>query len=71
MRMNRILVMVGVMLIVSGMATAQTEWVEDPANPVIGPPDSGAWDGGGGYPLAVIEVDGTYHLYFNGRPDKI
>jgi predicted GH43/DUF377 family glycosyl hydrolase len=61
--------MVGLVLCVPGLVVAQTEWVSDPVDPVLGPGDPGAWDGGNRYPLEVIEVDGTYHLYFNGQPE--
>ncbi len=59
--------LVGVLILVPTGVVAQTEWVDDPAFPVIPTGDPGAWDGGDRNPLAVIEVDGTYHLYFNGQ----
>ncbi len=55
-------------LVIPGVAVAQTDWVDDPTDPVIGSPDPGAWDQDR-YPLAVIVVDGTYHLYFNGQDE--
>ena len=55
-----------VALLAPGISEAQTEWVDDPVEPVIGSPDPGAWDQDR-YPLAVIFVDGVYHLYFNGQ----
>ena len=67
MRTIWIAVLVGVVLVAPSIAFGQTEWVEDPANPVILAADPGAWDGGDRYPLAVIVVDGIYHLYFNGQ----
>jgi hypothetical protein len=48
------------------LAVAQTEWVDDPGNPVIPAPNPGDWDAQR-YLGAVVEVDGTYHMYFNGR----
>lgn len=67
MRKNRFWILMGVAMMIPGAVAAQTEWVEDPANPVIAPADAGAWDGGDRYPLKVIKVDGIYHLYFNGQ----
>ena len=55
-----------VMLAAPILAVAQTQWVDDPSNPVIPAPDPGAWDAER-YLGAVIEVDGTYHMYFSGR----
>jgi len=69
MKTRWIAMVVGVVIVVPGFASAQTEWVEDPANPVIGPADPADWDGGNRNPMAVIEVDGTYHLYFNGHAE--
>ena len=58
-----------VILMVPGLVEAQTEWVDDPANPVIvSPGDPGAWDDGDRKPLAVIRVDGMYHMYYHGQP---
>jgi hypothetical protein len=48
------------------LAVAQTEWVDDPVNPVVAAPSPGDWDEER-WLAAVIEVDGTYHMYFNGR----
>jgi hypothetical protein len=59
---------VALALCAPGSVTAQTEWVIDPVDPVLGRGEPGAWDGGTRYPLAVIRIDGTYHLFFNGRP---
>ena len=58
--------MMAALLAVPIFAVAQTEWVEYPGNPVIQPPVPGDWDAQR-YLGAVIEVDGTYHMYFNGR----
>jgi len=57
-------------LTIPGVALAQTEWVDDPVDPVIGPPETGAWDQHR-YPLAVIVVDGTYHFFFNGQDEGV
>ena len=48
------------------LAVAQTQWVDDPSNPVVPAPNPGDWDAQR-YLGAVIEVDGTYHMYFSGR----
>jgi len=62
------LMLVAGVLVIPGIVEAQTEWVDDPTEPVIGHPESGAWDQDR-YPLAVIVVDGVYHLYFNGQDE--
>jgi len=62
------LMLVAVVMVIPGVVEAQTDWVDDPTDPVIGSPDPGAWDQDR-YPLAVIVVDGTYHLYFNGQDE--
>ena len=65
MSMRWIAILVGVVMVVPGQAVAQTEWWDDPANPVIlSPGDPGAWDDDNRKPLAAIKVDGIYHLYY-------
>ena len=45
MRMRWMAILVGVVMVVPGQVVAQTEWWDDPANPVIvSPGDPGAWD---------------------------
>jgi predicted GH43/DUF377 family glycosyl hydrolase len=68
MRMGRVLLLAAALVCVAGVAMAQTEWVDDSANPVVPPPEPGAWDAER-YLSSVIEVDGTYHMYFWGRED--
>ncbi len=68
MRRHWCWLLVAMVLVIPGVAVAQTEWVDDPVDPVIGSPDPGAWDQDR-YPLAVINVDGMYHLYFNGQDE--
>ena len=69
MSMRWIAILVGVVMVVPGQAAAQTEWWDDPANPVIIPPgDPGTWDDDDRKPLAVIKIDGIYHLYYHGQP---
>ena len=67
MRVGRIAMLAALVLCVGGSAVAQTDWVIDPVEPVLGPGAPGAWDARTRYPLTVILVDGTYHLYFNGQ----
>jgi len=63
----RTTVMVLVALLAApALAVAQSEWTDGMVNPVIPPPNAGAWDGHR-YTAAVLEVDGTYHLYFIGQ----
>lgn len=69
MRTRWTAVMVGVLIVVPGIVIGQTEWVDDPADPVLGPAEPGEWDDGERYPMQVIEVDGTYHLFYNGQPE--
>jgi predicted GH43/DUF377 family glycosyl hydrolase len=57
-----------VAILVSGFAAAQTEWVEDQANPVVPTPDLDAWDAEG-YVNTMLSVDGTYHLFYQGHED--
>jgi hypothetical protein len=56
-----------VLLLVPGLAAAQTEWVEHQGNPVVGPAEPDAWDGGYRWIGTVLEVNGTYHMYFYGN----
>jgi len=51
---------------VPALAVAQSEWEDDPVNPVLPPPDPGDWDGHR-YPAGVVKVDGIYHLYYIGQ----
>ena len=66
MKGRRVLLLAAALACVAGAAMAQTVWVDDPANPVVPPPEPGAWDAER-YLSSVIEVNGTYHMYFWGR----
>ena len=66
MNATRVLMAGALLACLTGMATAQTEWVVDPADPVLEPGPPGSWDGGGRAPTSVIKVDGFYHMYFRG-----
>ncbi len=68
MRRTCFWMVVAVALMIPGVAVAQTEWVDDPTDPVIGSPEPGAWDQHR-YPMAVVKVDDTYHLFFNGQEE--
>jgi predicted GH43/DUF377 family glycosyl hydrolase len=48
------------------LALAQTEWIDH--QQVVPPPGPGSWDAQR-YLSSVIEVNGTYHMYFIGRED--
>jgi predicted GH43/DUF377 family glycosyl hydrolase len=56
-----------VLLLLPGLATAQTEWVDDPVDPVLESGGTGEWDERNFYPGIVIKVDGTYHMYYIGH----
>ena len=50
-------------------ASAQTEWILDPGEPVLEPAPEGAWDHGPRLVEAVIKVDGVYHMFYRGQPE--
>ena len=66
--MNRmwVAIMLSAWLVAPGAALAQTEWVDDLANPVVPSPDPNAWDGWR-HLTSVMLVDGTHHMYFEGQ----
>ena len=51
------------------IGSAQTEWILDPEGPVLEPAPPGSWDHGLRFIEAVVEVDGTYHMFYRGQPD--
>jgi predicted GH43/DUF377 family glycosyl hydrolase len=55
-----------VLLVGPGLALAQTEWHDH--QQVVPAPAPGSWDAQR-YTSTVLEVDGTYHMYFFGRQD--
>jgi predicted GH43/DUF377 family glycosyl hydrolase len=59
------------MVVGVGMAAAQTDWVQYEGNPVIPPAEDGSWDDGRRFVDCVIEVDGTYHLYYHGQAEGL
>jgi len=58
------------LICVAGAATAQTEWVLDPEDPVLEPSPPGSWDVGGRFMEAVIKIGDVYHMYFSGVPEE-
>jgi hypothetical protein len=60
--------LVVVVLLAPAWAPAQTEWVDDPANPVLVPGAPGTWDAWS-YVNEVVLVDGTYHMFYMGQEE--
>ena len=67
MRRTWCLLLIAALLVIPGVVEAQTEWVDDPTDPVLGPAEPGAWDDGSRYPMAVVKVEGIFHLFYNGQ----
>ena len=68
MKVTRVTLVAVFCVLIAGIAFAQTEWVEYEDNPVIDEWSPGEWDDGEKWLYEIIEVDGTYHLYYGGRP---
>jgi len=66
MRMRWTALLVGVVVLAPVFSSAQTEWVDDPENPVMLSGSAGEWDRMS-YVNTVVQVDGTYHLYYMGK----
>ena len=66
MRVRIVSVFLVAVVISAGIAMGQTEWVEHPDNPVIGPGDSGEWDSGYRDVACVVSDGSMYHLFFVG-----
>ena len=66
MTTKRCVVVLSIMLWGAGMAMGQTEWVEDPGNPVVETDDPGAWAPGGLWANTVVFDGTTYHMWFTG-----
>ncbi len=66
MTAKRVALMVAIVVFSAGMAMGQTEWVQYPDNPVIGPADPGEWDSGFRQVVNVVSDGSMYHLYFIG-----
>jgi predicted GH43/DUF377 family glycosyl hydrolase len=67
MSVKRVAWLLSIFLCAAGAATAQTEWVEHPDNPVIGPGEPGAWDGQGHSAGTVLSDGERYHMWMAGR----
>jgi len=67
MRGGRVALVLGIALCISGIVVAQTEWVDDPVEPVLEPGGPDDWDADNFYPSTVIEVEGSYHLYYGAH----
>ena len=63
---KRVVVVVSIVLCSAGMATAQTEWIDHPDNPVIGPGEPGSWDDGDRSVTGVVYDGSMYHMIFEG-----
>ena len=70
MRWRWSVVWVCVWLVAPGVVLAQTEWIDDPANPLVPTPDLDAWEAEG-YVNTMLVVDGTYHLFYQGHEDGL
>ena len=64
---NVLVLMVAMFLGVVGPAFAQTEWVDYEGNPVLPPADPDEWDARGRAVDCVIDVNGTYHMYYHAN----
>jgi hypothetical protein len=63
---KHLVTLLAVVLCGAGIATAQTEWVEDPSNPIVGPGEPGSWDAGGHWLDEVVFDGSMYHMWFTG-----
>jgi len=66
MRGKHVAIAVWIILCGAGMAMGQTEWVQWPGNPIIGPGDPGSWDQGGRWVSNVVFDGSIYHMWFAG-----
>ncbi len=66
MSTKRVLVVLSIILCGAGMVMGQTEWVDDPGNPIFTAGDTGSWDRSGPWARAVVHDGTTYHLWFTG-----
>ena len=63
---KRVAKTLAVVLLTTGVALAQTEWVQYPDNPVLGLGEPGGWDDSSRSAGSVILVGSTYHMWFSG-----
>jgi len=66
MRMKQVVVVFSIIVCGAGMVMGQTEWVDDPENPLFGPGNTGPWDASGPWARAVVFDGSMYHLWFTG-----
>lgn len=66
MRMKQAVVLFSIIVCGAGMVMGQTEWVDHPDNPLIGPGAPGSWDSRGHYMPEVVFDGTTYHMWFSG-----
>ena len=59
-----------IVLCTAAVAGAQMVWVPYEGNPIWPPPEPGTWCDQGRWVDWMILVDGTYHLFFNGGPNR-
>ncbi len=65
MRTSWFVLLVVAATVFPGLASAQTEWIEHPDNPVVPAPNPDDWDALR-KAVSVIVVDGTYHMFYTG-----
>jgi hypothetical protein len=70
MRTKHVVAVISIILCGAGMAVGQTEWIDDPGNPVIEPGPPGSWDEGGRSATSVLFDGSTYHMWFVGFNDE-
>jgi predicted GH43/DUF377 family glycosyl hydrolase len=71
MNPKRVALMVAIVACSAGIAVAQTEWVEHPDNPLIGPGPPGSWDSRGHW-LSEVVFDGSiYHMWYEGLEEDV
>jgi predicted GH43/DUF377 family glycosyl hydrolase len=66
MNAKRALVVISIVVCSAGIASAQTEWVDHPDNPVIGPGEPGSWDDEDRSVTGVVWDGSMYHMIFVG-----
>jgi len=68
---RNVVVFVLAIVISAGVAMAQTEWLEHPDSPVLGPGPPGSWDSRGHW-LSEVVFDGSiYHMWFEGLEEDV
>ena len=66
MNLKRAFLLLSIAVCTAGVVSAQTEWVDYPGNPVLGPGDPGQWDENGRAPTTVLFDGSVYHMWFQG-----